>query len=84
MQVNTEGGDESNETDSAESSADDSLSESMQCRIYWYRWYICFIFSFMSLFQGAIMDGWGPIDESADAAFGFGSSKIIPFVIILF
>ena len=42
---------------------------------YWYRWYICVVVSLMNLLCGVIFNTWGPVDESAEAAFGFTTSK---------
>nr|XP_039268221.1 solute carrier family 49 member 4 homolog [Styela clava] len=43
---------------------------------YWYRWYICFIFSLFGLLQGAVWNTWSPIDKSAECAIGFTQSNI--------
>ena len=45
----------------------------VECKVYWYRWYICIIFGLMGLLQGAIWNTWSPIDESSETAFGFSS-----------
>ena len=55
------------------SSSSDGHQVPVECKVYWYRWYICLIFGFMGLLQGAIWNTWGPIDESSEAAFGFSA-----------
>ena len=49
-------------------------SSNVTCQTYWYRWYISFIFSFMAMLEGAVWNTWGPINESAETAFGFAPS----------
>ena len=64
--------------DITSSSSSDNVSVTpVVCQTYWYRWYICIIFSLLGLFQGAIWNTWGPIDESAETAFGFMPSTFI-------
>ena len=48
----------------------------VRCQTYWYRWYICLIFSFMGWLQGCIWNTWSPIADSAKVAYGFTSCKI--------
>ncbi|CAK8671684.1 solute carrier family 49 member 4 homolog isoform X1 [Clavelina lepadiformis] len=43
----------------------------VRCQTYWYRWYICLIFSFMGWLQGCIWNTWSPIADSAKVAYGF-------------
>ncbi|CAK8671683.1 solute carrier family 49 member 4 homolog [Clavelina lepadiformis] len=48
----------------------------VKCQTYWYRWYICLIFSLLGFLQGAIWNTWSPIDTSAKAVYGFTSGDI--------
>nr|CAB3266291.1 disrupted in renal carcinoma protein 2 homolog [Phallusia mammillata] len=50
--------------------------KSGKCKIYWYRWYICFVFAFLGLAQGAVWNTWSPIDDSAEVALGFTPEEI--------
>jgi len=47
-----------------------------ETKVYWYRWYICFVFAFFGMLQGVVWNTWSPINESAEAVFGFTTSDI--------
>jgi len=62
-------------SNSSSNNGNDLISNAV-CQTYWYRWYICFVFSMLGLLQGAIWNTWGPMDESAKVVFGFSPGML--------
>ncbi|KAG8432141.1 hypothetical protein GDO86_016683 [Hymenochirus boettgeri] len=50
-------------------------------RLFGRRWLVLFLFSLLSFLQGLVWNSWGPIQNSAQAAFGFSKIDIALLVL---
>ncbi|XP_029461078.1 solute carrier family 49 member 4 isoform X2 [Rhinatrema bivittatum] len=50
-------------------------------RVYSRRWLVLFLFSLLGFLQGLMWNSWGPIQNSAKAAYGFSSVEIALLVL---
>nr|XP_033800528.1 solute carrier family 49 member 4 [Geotrypetes seraphini] len=50
-------------------------------RVYRRRWLVLFLFSLLGFVQGLVWNSWGPIQNSAKAAYGFSSFEIALLVL---
>ncbi|XP_069838558.1 solute carrier family 49 member 4 isoform X2 [Dendropsophus ebraccatus] len=57
------------------------LAGSRAPRVYGRRWLVLLLFSLLSFMQGLVWNSWGPIQNSARAAYGFGGLDIALLVL---